>query len=44
MPRKPTDPFGHIAFSKNGSVKKVMKKLSENKEQQESGAMDIFLE
>ena len=44
MPRKPTDPFGHIAFSKNGSVKKVMKKLSENKEQQESGAMNIFLE
>jgi len=44
MPRKPTDPFGHIAFSKNGTVKKVMKKLSENKEQQEAGAINIFLE
>jgi len=35
MARKPTRPFGHIAFSKSGHVAKEMQRLSEVKEVQE---------
>lgn len=36
MPRKPTQQFGHIAFGKDGSVKKVTKKLPDEKVGQEA--------
>jgi len=42
-PRKPTEPFGHVAFSKNGSVTKKMQKLSGDKESQESEVIGYFL-
>lgn len=42
MPRKPTRPFGHIAFSKDGKVSKEMRQLSEIKEVQELEAVSTF--
>lgn len=42
-PRKPTEPFGHIAFGKNGSVTKQMSQLSQDKEEQEAGVMERFM-
>jgi hypothetical protein len=42
-PPKPTEPFGHIAFGKDGSVAKHIDQLSTEKEDQEAGAMRIFL-
>lgn len=42
-PRKPTDPFGHIAFGKSGSVTKHMSQLSHEKEEQEVGVMEHFI-
>jgi hypothetical protein len=42
-PRKPTKPYGHIAFSKNGKVRKNMFQLSHDKEEQEEGVIEHFL-
>lgn len=44
MPRKPTSPFGYIAFSKSGRVTKVMHQLSEVKEEQEMQVSSNFVE
>lgn len=41
--RKPTEPYGYIAFSKNGKVKKQMFQLSHDKEEQEVGVIEHFL-
>ena len=35
MPKKPTEPFGHIAFGKDGNVRKHVEQLSSNKAAQE---------
>ena len=35
MPRKPTEPYGHIAFGKDGKVRKVIRILPEVKSEQE---------
>ena len=43
-PRKPTEPFGHIAFGKDGSVTKRMDELSSDKDEQEGGAIHRFAE
>ena len=42
-PRKPTKPYRHIAFSKNGKVRKKMFQLSHDKEEQEEGVIEHFL-
>ena len=42
-PQKPTEPYGYIAFSKNGKVKKQMFQLSHDKEKQEVGVIEHFL-
>ena len=39
-PRKPTNPFGHIAFGKDGSVTERISRLSEDKEEQEKHFME----
>src|SRR5574340_890963 len=44
MPRKPTSPFGHIAFSKSGRVTKEMQQLSEVKEVQEMQVAAKFVD
>lgn len=44
MPRKPTQPFGHLAFSKSGRVKKEMQLLSDVKEAQELQVAASFVE
>lgn len=44
MPRKPTQTFGHIAFSKDGRVTQHLTRLSENKPQQEMEALQRFLD
>lgn len=36
MHKKPTEPFGYIAFGKDGSVRKHMESLSQNKAEQEN--------
>jgi hypothetical protein len=43
MPKKPTQPFGHIAFSKSGSVAKDMRQFSDVKEMQELQAATTFV-
>lgn len=43
-PRKPTEPFGHINFGKDGSVSKHMFQLPSQKEEQETGAIQFFVE
>lgn len=35
MPRKPTTPYGYIAFSKSGKVRKKVSRLSDDKREQE---------
>ena len=35
MPRKPTQPYGHVAFGKDGSVRKVVGELPGEKFEQE---------
>lgn len=42
MPRKPTEPYGYIAFGKDGSVKKHDKKLLEEKTAQEQEVAKKF--
>lgn len=42
MPRKPTEPFGHIAFGKDGSVRKKMDILPSDKEGQERSVAQRF--
>lgn len=42
MPKKPTEPYGHIAFGKDGSVRKVIKKLPDIKLEQEIEVGDLF--
>ena len=42
-PRKPTGPYGYIAFSKNGKAKKQVFQLSHDKEEQEVGVIEHFL-
>lgn len=42
MPKKPTQPFGAMIFSKNGKVKPDTKKLSEDRTEQEKGAINII--
>lgn len=44
MPKKPTLPFGHIAFSKDGRVSRRMFQLSTVKEEQELEAIGRFVE
>ena len=44
MHRKPTQTFGHIAFSKDGAVKRNLTRLSEVKALQEMEALNRFLE
>ena len=39
MPRKPTQPFGHIAFSKESKVTTNMTLLPDDKEGQEVGVV-----
>jgi len=43
MPRKPTQTFGHIAFSKDGKVSQHLTRLSEDKPQQEMEALQRFI-
>ena len=42
MPRKLSKPFGHIAFSKAGTVQKEMTQLSHVKEVQELEVVNRF--
>ncbi len=44
MPKKPTQPFGHIAFQKNGQVERKLFQLSDVKERQEGQALDKFIQ
>jgi hypothetical protein len=44
MPRKPTQTFGHIAFSKDGRVKQHLTCLSEDKPTQEFEALQRIIE
>lgn len=41
-PRKPTNPYGYVAFSKDGSVNKRMFQLSGKKTLQEAEVVDVF--
>jgi len=43
-PKKPTEPFGYISFGKNGAVSKHMFELSQEKEEQEIGAVEKFID
>lgn len=42
--RKPTEPFGYLAFGKNGTVRKHMSQLPDEKEPQEIAVMQRFVE
>ncbi len=42
-PRKPTETFGYINFGKNGAVRKQMFTLSSQKEEQETEAVQYFV-
>ena len=42
MPKKPTEPFGHIAFGRDGSVSKHMNLLSDQKRLQETEIANRF--
>lgn len=44
MPRKPTNPFGHIDFSKSKRLTKHMEQLSHVKEDQELQVVERFVE
>lgn len=44
MPKKPTHPFGTINFSKDGKVRPDIRRLSEDRVEQEKGAIDIIAE
>ncbi len=44
MPKKPTRPFGTINFSKNGKVRPDIRRLSENKVEQEKSVINIIAE
>ena len=43
-PKKPTEPFGYISFGKNGAVSKHMSELPQEKEEQEIGAVERFID
>ena len=43
-PRKPTQPFGHVAFGPTGEVTRHIVTLSEHKEDQEREAAEIFVQ
>ena len=43
-PKKPTEPFGYISFSKSGKAKKRMFELSSDKETQEAEVAEKFIE
>jgi hypothetical protein len=43
MPRKPTNPFGTMDFSKDGHVRPNIRKLSDEKSIQETEAISIFI-
>ena len=43
-PNKPTEPFGSVAFGKNGSVRKHITNLSSDKQTQENEVITLFLE
>jgi len=43
-PQKPTEPLGYMSFGKNGNVSKHMFKLSQEKEEQEIGAIERFID
>lgn len=42
MPKKPTEPFGHIAFGKDGSVRKYIEILSDQKSEQQDEVAGRF--
>lgn len=42
MPRKPTEPFGHLAFARDGTVKKKITVLSDQKQEQEKEIASRF--
>lgn len=44
MPRKPTTPYGYIAFSKSGKVRKHISRLSDDKRKQEEEVARQFCE
>lgn len=44
MPRKPTSPYGHLVFAKDGSVGRRMFQLSGDKKTQEEQVAQRFLE
>jgi hypothetical protein len=44
MPKKPTQPFGRLMFSKDGSVKRSMYHLSDVKDIQEREALERFVD
>ena len=44
MPKKPTQPFGTIIFSKDGKVRRDIEQLSEDKVEQEKGTIDKIAE
>ena len=44
MPKKPTEDFGYIAFSKSGRVQKVMHRLPDDKPNQELSVGKLFAE
>ena len=44
MPKKPTQPFGTINFSKDGKVRPDIRQLSEDRVEQEKGVIDIIAE
>jgi hypothetical protein len=43
VPKKPTIPFGHIAFGKDGSVRPQVEQLSSNKNEQELEVINRFV-
>ncbi|WP_050030817.1 hypothetical protein [Verrucomicrobium sp. BvORR034] len=43
MPKKPTTPFGHIAFAKDGRIRREISQLSDDKATQETEAATRFV-
>jgi len=44
LPKKPTQPFGHIAFHKSGQVERKLFQLSDVKKSQEGQALEQFIQ
>ena len=42
MPKKPTQPFGTINFSKDGKVRRDIRRLSQDHDEQQKDAIDII--